>query len=818
MDIYFDKLYRYERVAEPCYIGIPVKKGELRELSGVRVYQEGRELPLQIKVTSRHKDGSVRFLFLRFLADLPANKGAVLQCSLHDETDETEAAQIGEEKKTSEPCGWVTKDGGSPLNVKADEMGVTVSTICGGEQQPFFFRVQNDSNALFEKLHAYGRDYEHKQFIGPLLKDGEGRKYQVQFGTWQVVEEGPVCAVLRAKGSNVLNSGLSGMPHVDFECKLTAWAGKPWVEVSYRIINTTDKPLHVASLAFQLRRTPGEIAAEETVKTNTYEKLDSTGCGDQLDASELGDGPVFHVRGLGELKQAADRTPVENVRTCVGSSNYKTDFYLGQNGTAVNRTVDSAWLLGEANEHFAEVLYGTFFADVTDSEGGVCATVFQAQQNYPKAVQADQTGISVMLVPEHVEKVVMQTGMSREQRFLLHFHTTDEDLAEIDNRSLIYQMPNRPYLSPETHKNSGVWLDVFADKLDIDVEQCLVGKADGHCRAYGMLNFGDSYDSHYTAQGRGGDGLVWCNNEYDYPHACALLYVRTGIRRFLDYNIASCSHWMDVDVCHYHPNPLYVGGQWEHTNGHCIDGVMVCSHEWVEGLLDYYHFTGDERGLETALGIGDNVLRLLDSSMYAKVGETSARETGWALRTLTALYVETGEEKWIAKCDGILRDFKVWEKQYGNWLAPYTDNTIIRVGFMISVAIGSVMRYYREFPDPELKAMMLRAVDDLIENCYMEKLGCFYYKELPSLNRIGKNTLLLEALAIAYELSGDENYLRPGILTFRKAVSAGVPGAVGNKKVVGDAVIVGNASSKDFAQSMIPLATYYRAAAECGLL
>lgn len=800
-DIFFDKLYRFARNAEPCYIGIPVKEGELRDISGVSVYQEGRRLPLQAKVTSRHKDGSVRFLFLRFLADLPANKGTVLQYSLH-------GTKEGDKPEKEGPA----------VHVGKDETGITVTTSCGEENQKFSFRVQHNSDGIFEKLQALGRDYDKKQFVGPLLRDGEGRDYQVRIGEWQVLEEGPVCAVLRARGSNVLASGQDGTPHVDFECKLTAWAGKPWVEVSYRIINSTDGPLHVASLVFQLLRTPGETGCGKLVQMNTYEKLDSTGCGDSLDGPQVGNGPIFHVRGAGELPQAADKTPVERVRTCVGNSNYKTDFYLGQDGTAVSRTVDSAWLMREANEHFAEVFYGTFFADVTDSEGGVCATVFQAQQNYPKAVQAEKAGISVMLVPENVEKVVMQTGMSREQRFLLHFHAAGEDLAEIDNRSLIYQMPDRPYLSPETHKDSGVWLDVFADKWDIDVEQCLVGKADGHCRAYGMLNFGDSYDAGYTAQGRAGDKPVWCNNEYDYPHACALLYVRTGIRRFLDYNIASCSHWMDVDVCHYHSNPLYVGGQWEHTGGHCMDGVMVCSHEWVEGLLDYYHFTGDERGLETALGIGDNVLRLLDSPMYAKVGEANARETGWALRTFTALYVETRDEKWLAKCTGILKDFKIWEDQYGNWLAPYTDNTVIRVGFMISVAIGSVMRYYREFPDPELKAMMLRAVDDLIENSYMEKLGCFYYKELPSLNRIGKNTLLLEALVIAYELSGDEKYLRPGLLTFKKAVSGGVPGAVGGKKVVGDALIVGTASSKDFAQSMIPLATYYRAASKCGLL
>ncbi len=811
-DIYFDKLYRYDRKAEPCGIGIPVPEGEIRDAEGVGVYQEGRRLPLQAKITSRHKDGSVRFLFLRFLADLPGNKGAVLQYGLHDEAAEEQDCADG----TGAGGKEIWPDGVSPVNVSTDETGITVSTVCGGKNGIFSFRAAHDGQSLFEWLNVSGRIYGREQFAGPFLKDGEGNTYRMRTGRWQVVEQGPVCAVLKVSGSNIPEE--ENAPKIDFELKLTAWAGKPWVEVSYRIINTTKHPLHVASLIFRLLRTADAVLTEESVPAAVRKTPDSTGCGDSADAAGFGEGPVFYARGAEEAEKAAKLTAVENVRTCAASSNYRTDFYLGRDGAAVSRVVDAEWLMYEANEHFPEVLYGTFFADCTDGEGGVCATVFQAQQNYPKAVQADKNGLSVMLVPENVEKVVMQTGMSREQKFLLHFHGAGESLTEIDNRSLIYQMPDRPYLSPETHRASGVWPDVFADRWDAEVERCLTDRADGHCRAYGMLNFGDSYDAGYTNQGRGGGSLVWCNNEYDYPHACALLYVRTGIRRFLDYNIASCSHWMDVDVCHYHPDTRYIGGQWEHTGGHCIDGKMVCSHEWVEGLLDYYHFTGDERGLETALGIGRHVLKLLDGPMYARVGEANARETGWALRTLTALYVETRDEKWLPKCGRILQDFKVWEEQYGNWLAPYTDNTVIRVGFMISVAIGSVMRYYREFPDPALKEMMLRAVDDLIENCYVERWGVFYYKELPSLNRTGSNTLLLEALAIAYELSKDADYLRPGVATFKMAVADSPKGSVGAKKKIQDAVIVGSASSKNFAQSMIPLAVYYRAASECGIL
>ena len=302
-DIYFDKLYRYDRIAEPCYIGIPVREGELWDTDGVRVYQSGKRQPLQAKVTSRHKDGSVRFLFLRFLADLPGCKGTVLQYDLHG----------GE--RTEQGGREIWPDGVSPVCVSEDENGITVSTACGGENHALSFRVEHNSRHIFERLFAAGRVYDRKQFAGPFLKDGEGRTYRMRIGNWRVVEEGPVCAVLKASGSNVLKEGKSASGEaertsgIDFEIKLTAWAGKPWVEVSYRIINTSDKPLHVASLVCHLLRTVDAVPSDELVSMAMEEKLDSTGCGDHVDAAGFGEGPIFHARGTGDAEEAAKRRP-----------------------------------------------------------------------------------------------------------------------------------------------------------------------------------------------------------------------------------------------------------------------------------------------------------------------------------------------------------------------------------------------------------------------------------------------------------------------------------------------------------------------------
>ena len=156
-------------------------------------------------------------------------------------------------------------------------------------------------------------------------------------------------------------------------------------------------------------------------------------------------------------------------------------------------------------------------------------------------------------------------------------------------------------------------------------------------------------------------------------------------------------------------------------------------------------------------------------------------------------------------------------EEYGEWVAPYTDNTTIRVGFMISVAVGSLMRYYRVFPHEELKKMILSAVDDLVDNCLMEN-GLFYYKELPSLARNGSNTLLLEAMTIGWELTGEKRYLEYGRKTFERTVFAPTASVGGAKKVIGDTVIWGGGGTKNFAQSFIPLATYYKALTEADML
>jgi len=375
-------------------------------------------------------------------------------------------------------------------------------------------------------------------------------------------------------------------------------------------------------------------------------------------------------------------------------------------------------------------------------------------------------------------------------------------------------MPDVPLLPPEVYQKAGVLPAATAPSRCAQVERYLVKLADQRTRGFGMLHWGDAPERGYTDQGRGRGELVWCNLEYDLPRAAMLMLARTSERRFL---VVSAEHWMEVDVCHQSPDPLRHQGMIAHSARHATGGVTM-SHEWVEGILDHYHHTGDEFALRTAVGIGENVLRHLERTRELGAGAFAARETGWALRTLVALYEQTHDGRWLEPADEIVDQFEDWMRLYGTWLAPYTDHTMARVPFMITVAANSLMCYYRLRPQERVKSMVVTAMQDLLDNCLMPD-GLFYYKELPSLQRRSAGSLVLEGLAHAYNLTGDDRFIREGMPTFAQALEAEAQGYSGPKWIDGDAVVCpGGPGPKWFAAMAIGVMTFAEAAIEAGVL
>ncbi|MCL2528249.1 MAG: glycoside hydrolase family 127 protein [Defluviitaleaceae bacterium] len=603
-------------------------------------------------------------------------------------------------------------------------------------------------------IEGNGLSIGPRQISGPYIMDCNNQKhFAVINSPWSIEDHGPVMTKLSAAGSHYCENGNK---FLDFILTITIYANTPWFEVGYRIINRDDFAyVYIKKIALSL---------------------------------------LFNSRS-GDDFSIATSNYGSNIRTTTQGAE---DLYTA---------IDADYLINDANEQIPEVFYGTFFADWNNKEnGGICATHYQAYQNFPKALRVGGRILSLEFLPENHGLIKYYRGMAKSHTFFLHLHPGDEDIQDINKRSLMLQQMDRPILPPAVYEKSGCFPGIFANRKWIPFDSYIMALADNRGKSFGFLHWGDHPDSGYSQQGRGGGDYIWTNNEYDFPLAAMQLYARSGERRVLDYALTAGAHLVDIDICHSSSNPLMQGAQIEHCRDHVFGNAIIC-HMWVEGLFAYYYQTGDKFAYDTAIELGHNIIRHLKQPRYQQKGMINARETGWALRALTALYQETGEENWLQQAESIVSHFVDWKEAYGGFVSPYTDHTLVRVPFMISVAVCSLMRYYRVRPDDIVKNMIIDAMDDLIENALLEN-GLFYYKESASLRKPGFNTIVLEALAYAYQLTGDEKYLQAGIPTFAHNIRS--PLKVGRKKdKIKDGVLQDGPGPKAFAQGFYPLTVFF---------
>lgn len=117
---------------------------------------------------------------------------------------------------------------------------------------------------------------------GPVLKDKDGNDYKLSIGEWRVVQSGPVEVILAARAHNIAGGAAykdstakveaekdnilddnHTFKDIEAEIRLTAYAGKPWVNVSYRIINTSNDELRIKSLVFYIKKSVDSIVTDK---------------------------------------------------------------------------------------------------------------------------------------------------------------------------------------------------------------------------------------------------------------------------------------------------------------------------------------------------------------------------------------------------------------------------------------------------------------------------------------------------------------------------------------------------------------------------
>jgi len=780
--IHFETVSRYDKTYEPASISIPFMQGEISEAlaMGGRITDGEREYPAQFRVLGTWSDGSVKWLLTRFLADLPANraKGYVYVAEL--------------ESRVFRAANHQTDIGGrnTRLYVKIVRQSEGAVVLDNGSIQMSLAAPGSDH--LFEWIATPDHTYEAGEIQGPFVEDELGHSFMLTIGEtgWEVVEAGDIFCMLRTAGKHYDNQQSSWL---SYTLILTLWAGKSWLNLDYQLINAED---------------------DRHPDTRQVMKINNVQAGLKYDKEY----PFEMVRRVSlKLRPKTVRSQV-NHKIFTSSFNYFSE--NGDENQTLNQTITADTIINTANEMFPEVLFSVFAGDWCDGEYALTAGIYQAYQNFPKAMDTGKDGIDLWILPETEPDLKLPQGVARTTRLYLFFRPVGMKERLLMDRALMMEMPAVPVLEPDTYEAAGVFPGLISSQFHHTTERFLYRYVDSRAKGLGMLHFGDGPEWEYIKQGRSRGKLIWINNEYDMPHNFMIMLARSGDRRYYDYLKAAAEHWYDVDLCHHSNQPYKRGLLYTHSVDH-ISGQPVPSHQWVEGFLDYYHLTGNPNGLEAALAIGENLLELIKLPIYQSTATVEPREIGWAMRTFIALYQETHDERYLEACRPIVEVYVRWARELGTWTTPYPDNYMDRVPFMIHVGVMGLYQYYRICPEPVVKSTLLAVVDDMVKECYMGRTDMFYGKQAPAVRFQNLNGMVLETLAVAYELTGDSSYIEKGLGMFSWISVENPPPVYDFSKYKEDEyTVIYNCPTgpKRCAQTLLPFLRYYRFAMELGYL
>jgi len=286
-------------------------------------------------------------------------------------------------------------------------------------------------------------------------------------------------------------------------------------------------------------------------------------------------------------------------------------------------------------------------------------------QEYPQSLQLTLAGLTYNLWAPEAGDAKVGMGAAKTHELVLYFHGPSAPPAAVLNA---LRAPVSVRLDPQWVAASGALRNAAAPSPATAAFLAQMGAAfrrytasadterwddSGQVRCptpghgterprrgfYGMFNWGDWNFPGYHDTTKGCD--AWGNLEYDMTQVLALAYAATGEPAYHEQMVAAARHFMDVDRIYYqrdHPNWIGMNHPKNPLHFAFELGGVDLGHTWTEGLLSYYAFTGDERGLDAARGIADYLVHRL---RYG-IARGNPRQWGWPQIALVAAYEMTG--------------------------------------------------------------------------------------------------------------------------------------------------------------------------------
>ncbi|TDC50687.1 hypothetical protein E1212_14080 [Jiangella ureilytica] len=526
--------------------------------------------------------------------------------------------------------------------------------------------------------------------------------------------EGPLLAQVELAGRYGSSWG--------FRARLTARAGAPSLDLEVAIVNDDDAPeSQVAEWTVSLDTGPVEAAVCGVFGAAHRAAPPFT-------VSHRGEG---HPRGIFATSQVVGGSDWQDASEPDYASRWEWAELHGRQ--AVN------WLVAER------------------PAGAVTVAVHRFAENHPSDLAVGPAGVTVRFWPADAGPLRLTQGAAK-TRLLRLTGGDDRRAGPALDSPLVPAVESPvggylPYL-PERYPN-----------LEAHIREELSGWYQGG-QSLGFHDFGDSVQGITTGPRTG----YSANNEHDALLALTLHYLRSGERAYYDSAQAYADHLCDVDLIHHSVHPHEVGGLRAHGRAHVhyvtartASGTVRTSidtgHLWTEGLVLFGQVSGDTRYLQAAERVADCIAGLVDLGWTRP--EPGPRNSGWPLMALTAVAAATGSSRYVDAADRTAKAALAAQHPDGRWLMRLGlvddycawQNAVLLIGLARLQALA---------PSAEVAAAFSAGARALL-TLGRNRDGSFVYLTRFDYRWANRSALIREALALAFDATGDDAFLRAGL-------------------------------------------------------
>lgn len=548
---------RWQANIAPATVGIPLPKAVHSNVNTLRVQRmPGQvDVPAQFEVLSRWNDGSIRWVLCDLIADLSAATGIGRYQLNNGGTGSAPATDL------------VVTDGATSVEVNTQALKFTLSK----NAFRLFESIQIDRNQN-NQLDNECLDTSSLKGISIVEGADEYVMNNSVPSSFEIEQSGPVRATIRIEGvhRNSLNA-----PKLDFICRVTAWAGLPYIRVQYSFKN------------MQGDGVPALTAPDAAAQLAAFETADALNVDLPLDfgatapAALIGDDstnqtvPSMGAAAFAELFQtyngAHDANDPQNPQPPgfdVGSGN-------GSSEPLINTwpTDNSSWIQYEVSGAVtAAGEHAPGWVQMVGSDLRVTAVVRDFWQMYPKSLRVQGDGLlRVGLWPEAAWQMQVFAGSMRTHEILYSVERSSVlSSAVAVSRFNFLNDPPIGVCEPEHYRASGVFGDIgTTDETLLSTNDFIAAArplaADYMAQVVAHLGdlFGDRHDGnggpaagHEYGFWSYGNGRTftphagWENHDWGISRACFNWFAASGNLSLFRMGDDTARHFRDVTVLH----------------------------------------------------------------------------------------------------------------------------------------------------------------------------------------------------------------------------------------------------------------------------